>query len=332
MRMPRPLCQVAPFLVLFAALSGCSRSHDGRSSPDAGRSGDAGEVQYCECCGTTVAIGLDEDCALGICDPFCLFPPPDGGADAGPLRCGAHDIDLACDVDTVRAGAPTTISVVVGGDGSCYCGERIECRARVSGPGTLALETGLCADGPLCEACFPFVEGTCDLPALTPGTWRVTLNGRPGFELEALEAGVAPEWGETCTRLGDALSVCEPSWPPVPNVVDMACAQSDVLAGTRLGIDLTDSCASACDATGPCTVSIFDDVVRVTPSTWQPSCDIACPAVCELRMETCYTPPLPAGEWRVLVEGYDAPLFTVRATDFGGDPGEVLCGGAASGG
>lgn len=331
--MLRHLCRAVPALAIVCVLvSGCSRSHDAR-----------GGDEICDCCGTPVSIGPEETCSGGACDPYCgIVPPPDagpdagapdgGGIDAGPLECPEHALDLACDVDTIVAGAPQTISVFVGGDGACYCGETIECRARVTGPRALAIETGLCADGPLCDACLPFIEGRCELPSLEAGTWEVDLNGRPGFELHVLEPGVAPEWGETCIRRGGALDVCAPTWPPDATVVDQACAPAGVLAGTPVPIELTQTCASACNAMGPCEVAIFDDVVRVTPSTWNPSCDISCPAVCEMRVETCHTPPLPAGTWRVFVEGYDAMLFTIDATDTGGDPGLVVCGGAASGG
>jgi hypothetical protein len=284
----------------------------------------------------TVPVAEGEECSSGVCDPYCLPPPPpppDAGVDAGPLRCApARAIDLACDVDVVRAGEPTSIEVLVGGRDECYCGETIECRARVTGVGLLELETALCSDGLLCDGCYPFVEGTCELPALSEGSWRVDVNGMAGFELTVIDPGISVEWGEMCSRLGDApLGVCAPAWPPVENVVDSACAPETVIAGSRVPIEITDSCGSACEATGPCSVSIFDDVIRVTPSTLQPSCDIACPAVCELRTEVCYTPPLPEGDWRVFLAGHDGPLLSIRSTDFGGG-GEVLCVGIAAGG
>ena len=36
-----------------------------------------------------------------------------------------------------------------------------------------------------------------------------------------------------------------------------------------------------------------------------------CPPVCMPREEVCYTPPLPAGTWRVQVDGLEAPETTI---------------------
>jgi hypothetical protein len=334
--MIRDLCHVVPCLLISAVIAAaCSSSHsmgDDAGRPDGGpRTGDGGGGT-CDCCGVTVGISPGESCFGGVCDPYCGFVR-DAGTDSGtPLRCGpGRAIDLACDVDVVRADTPTTISVLVGGRDECFCGESIECRARVSGAFAVELETAVCSDGLLCDACYPFIEGTCALPALEAGRWRVDVNGDPGFELSVLEPGVVPERGEMCVRRGERLDVCAPIWPAVPNTADSACAQANVLGGTRVPIEVTETCGSACDAIGPCTVSIFDDVIRVTPSLLTPSCDIACPEVCELHTELCYTPPLPEGTWRVFLEGYDTPLFTITSSDFGGGD-DMRCGGAASGG
>src|SRR5688500_15308504 len=169
------LCHLVPGLLISAVLTAaCSSSHssdDDAGPRDGGPTGDGGET--CDCCGVTVGISGGESCFGGVCDPYCLFVP-DAGTDGGPpLRCGpAAAIGLACGIDGVRAGTPTTSPVLGGGRDACHCGETIECRARVSGAFTLELETALCTDGPLCEACFPFIEGTCALPALEAGRWR----------------------------------------------------------------------------------------------------------------------------------------------------------------
>ena len=66
----------------------------------------------------------------------------------------------------------------------------------------------------------------------------------------------------------------------------------------RVPIDITHDCPPCYAAAGPCEVDIFDDVIRVRPTTLDAACDITCPPVCNERVDTCLTPQLPEGTWR----------------------------------
>jgi hypothetical protein len=237
-----------------------------------------------------------------------------------------------CGVDTLTAGSARDIEVLIGGEGRCYCGETIECVARRgSAPNTLLIDAGLCAEGPLCDACFPYITGSCTLPPLEAGSWHVEINGEPAFDVDVLERGIVPEWGAMCVRpaqVGEPS--CGVSWPPVAGRHDQVCHPQAVYIDSRVEIEVTNTCGT-CETGGPCFVEIFDDVIRVRPSTLYPACDIACPAVCIERTDVCVTPPLPEGTWRVEVEGIGGGSTIVSTGDPGFAPGPI-CFASTSGG
>lgn len=260
-------------------------------------------------------------------------PPPDAavdsGRDAGPgLECDPHDIGLVCDHDVVTANRPSRITVKIGGLGQCFCGERVQCVARRGAePRTLELETGLCADGPLCDGCMPFVEGTCELPPLEEGPWEVTVNGQPSFALQVIPEGVAPEWGRTCATPAVVSRECGILWPPVEAYAVQVCHPAMVPAETHVAIQVDDHCAGCGDAAGPCQVTVFDDIVRVTPSKVYSGCDIDCPDMCMLRSDECVTPPIPEGTYRLIVDGIDGYESELVATPWDTTPAvEYRCG------
>jgi hypothetical protein len=232
------------------------------------------------------------------------------------------------------ADMPQTLEVLIGGADECYCGEAIDCVARPGDePFTLAIDAGLCSDGALCDGCFPYVEGTCALPPLEPGTWRVDVNGHPGLELQVLEPGILPERGAECISpaIVDDPS-CSIIWPPATNLHDQVCHPQAVFTGSRAEIEVTTNCGSCGESAGPCEVEMFDDVIRVRPSTAYSGCDVDCPAICMPRTDVCTTPPLPEGTWRVLVEGtVDFETTIVSTADPGFAPDEI-CTAATSGG
>nr|MDQ3037074.1 hypothetical protein [Myxococcota bacterium] len=181
--MLRTLCRIAP-LALLLPIGGCFGSHglDG-SDPDSGTHRAPppdGGSDTCDCCGTPVGIRAGESCFSGVCDPWCGVVE----IDAGPGACPPHAIDVACSSASIAADRPQRLEVLVGGEDACLCGETITCTARVEAPGVLALDTGLCASPAFCEACQPFVEGSCALPPLGAGTWRVRVNGHDAMELD----------------------------------------------------------------------------------------------------------------------------------------------------
>ncbi|MCB9611793.1 MAG: hypothetical protein H6722_04985 [Sandaracinus sp.] len=289
-------CRFVPLLALLVL--GCFRSN-GRSDGDS-----------CDCCGTRVEIGPEERCWGGVCDPYCGrvmfdagtdsgFVAPDASTDAGPLACPSERIDVAC-YGFLGEGLDNRLELVVGGDGGCYCGDTIECRATVVAPGQLALETGVCPGA--CAACLPFGTPTsCALPPLTEGTWEVSVNGAPAFTAQVAPPGVFPEAGATCHRVADADGCAE--LPSRAFDASRLCVSSSGFEGERVAIRVTDSCGGCGSVRGECRVDVFDDVVRVRAERLGISCDVDCPAVCVEREDTCWTPPLPAGTYRVMLEG-----------------------------
>jgi hypothetical protein len=251
--------------------------------------------------------------------------PSDGGVicsdDRATLTCFSH----------VTAGVETRVEVVLGGDGSCYCGESVGCIAERGPDRTLSIRTALCAGPVLCEACFPFVEGECVLPALEEGPWNVEINGRYAYVLDVLPDGIAPERGEVCTRSAaeDHCVAGMPSNQPV--VVDFVCAPAGAFPSERVRIRVNDSCGGCGVTPGPCTVETFDDVVRVRPTRVVADCDADCAGVCESEEHLCWTPPLEAGTYRLIIDGLDGyePTLTVGG---GSTTTEVCGGGIAAGG
>ncbi|HBQ13192.1 MAG TPA: hypothetical protein DEF51_19310 [Myxococcales bacterium] len=290
------------------ASTGCFDNH-GRGDPtppgaDAGLlpTSDAGlppAVDYCECCGVTVEIPAGEDCELGWCDPYCLFPPP-VVCDEVELRA----LDLICP-SFVPAGQPTRIPVAIGGDGECYCGEQVLCDAQLGAePFVLEIESSICAEGALCEACFPYIEAECELPPMETGTWTVRANGEDLFQLSVAPAGTMPEWGLECVhRRGEDRLGCGTDWPP-RRVFEptSACHPEGAYPEERVTFTVTDGCAGCGTIEGPCEVEVFDDVVRLRPSRVETQCDVDCPTVCMPMDHTCVSPPLPEGTWRVFLE------------------------------
>ncbi|MEM9075211.1 MAG: hypothetical protein AAGE52_42325, partial [Myxococcota bacterium] len=280
----------------------CSR----RIDPDGGVDGavdagfdsgvDAGDPMTCDCCGTEVTIDPDQNCDSGVCDPFCL------------VGCEERPIDLICGYSHIPAGTPTTLPVQIGGRDQCFCGETVQCSVGRPGSFTLELSTELCSAGALCDACFPFVEGTCNLPALEEGTWTVNVNGQPSFELGVIPSDVLPERGSVCQRRADHDSFCGVTWPARAYDPGLVCHPGTAPAGTRIAIEVTDSCGGCGSIAGECRVDVFDNIIRVQPRSLASACDIDCPAVCIEREDVCYTPPLDAGTWQIEVGDYTSTI------------------------
>lgn len=289
-------------LATMFTLVGCFGSHG--SSDDAGipdaRTGTDSSLHDA---GLIDAPGPDAcDCFCGAvryeCDPGggCTCP------DECPLRRVAR-ADLLCDFSHVTANVPTTISVALQG---CYCDGFVECSASIAGDHVLALTTNDCTDPDVdCDGCNPFLEGTCDLPPLEEGLWRIDVNGLPSFELQVIPEDVLPERGSTCIRRGAEDESCGVGWPPGPLEPRLSCHPTHALPGRRVPITVSDPCGGCGTHAGPCKVDVFDDVIRVQPSTLYSLCDVDCPGVCVPRDDVCWTPRLEEGTWRVFIEGLD---------------------------
>jgi len=307
--MMRFLCHCVPATAASLLLAACSMSHgmgDGDSGPP-----DAGPPP-----GDSAPPPPDST----------PVPPPPPPPDAGP-GCSPRDVTLTC-FSHVTAGTRQTVQVAIGGEGECHCGEEIACDARIgSEPRTLELSTSFCVGGALCDGCFPFVEGTCELPALEEGTWRVSVNGAYAYDLDVAGADILPERGRTCIRGSARDDDCGGVIPdPIEDRHGMVCHPDAARPGERVPVHVTDGCGGCGMLAGPCRVDVFDDVVRVRPSTVSSMCDYDCPAVCTPREDVCWTPPLEPGTWRVLVDGIDGYESRVEVLgDTPVEPGEV-CG------
>ncbi len=300
----RPIvCRLAPAaspaaillsLSLAALAPGCFESR-GREEPS----------MRCDCCGTSVVARPGEGCGAGVCDPFC-GPRPDAARprDAGPLDagadCGARIADVVCSED-VRAGEPSTLEVVMGLGEDCFCGQDIACEVSIEGPRVLSLRTSLCPLVPICRACAPHATGTCDVPPLEVGEWTVRLDGRPARTLIVAPSDVPLEWSPSCVRrsLDDG---CALGASPEQFSIASACHASGASEGQRLLIQVTDECGG-CTQVGPCAVDVQHDIVHVRPTRLANTCEIACPPACFEQVHVCLTPPLAAGDYRVLVHG-----------------------------
>ena len=122
---------------------------------------------------------------------------------------------------------------------------------------------------------------------------------------------------------GGGTHIC--SWPAT------VCHAQAAYARERVPIEVTHDGPPCEGAAGPCEVDIFDDVIRVRTTTLEPDCDITCPPVCIERTDTCLTPELPEGSWRVIVDGIEDYESTIVVGDIGPLPG-VTCGRTMAGG
>lgn len=314
-------CLFAP-LALASLVAGCFDSYGPGGRPDAGGLGD----YVCNCCGVEVLAGSAADCVSGICDPYCLFPPPDAGTDA-PLdaSCGPRPIDVMC-FDHVPAGRPTTVSVALGVDGAdCFCEQDVICTAAIIGDHVLSLSTSLCPLVPLCRACTSPASGTCTLPAMAAGAWRVVVNGDDAFALDVTPSDVLPEPADVCLTTATSGS-CGAIWPPAGFDVGRACHDDRTTPGTRLPIRVYDACGG-CTENGPCEVTVLEHSIHVSATRMSIGCELVCPPVCTFDEHVCYTPPLEAGSYTVAVDGLAIDEATTVEVGSGLTGTETCAGG-----
>lgn len=183
----------------------------------------------------------------------------------------------------------------------CFCAQAITCNVAVVAPGRLAISTSLCPEMPTCRACEGPPVAHCAIPPLpTPGTWLIEVNGRTSMELDVLPEGVLPE----------RAAVCERHAPPggcgdyTPRAFDVGsvCHSANTSPGRHVPIRLTEACGG-CQSQGPCDVRVVEDVIFVAPTRMNSECGFDCPDVCARNEHVCWTPPLAAGRYRVVVDG-----------------------------
>ncbi len=229
--------------------------------------------------------------------------------------------------------------MAIGGEGECYCGETIDCAVSVrpsptGEPVEIDVNTQLCVGGALCDACFPYIEGSCRVPALPGGDYPVWMNGERAFDLHIEEADFIGQ--QQCTRVAEPDSIgCGPvGWPPQRIEPGEICHPSSIFTGTRATITVVETCGTCGQQPGPCTVTLdesgFAPVLKVETTTTWTACDVDCPSICMRHEHECVVPDTLAPEtsYQVLVNG--ASFGTT--IEVGSFAGEEICAGVAIGG
>ncbi|MBN8612076.1 MAG: hypothetical protein J0L92_15890 [Deltaproteobacteria bacterium] len=287
------LTPVALAISTAATSMGCYASHARIDGRDVGTRVDASVARVDA---TTIAIDAP------LVSPDAWLDP----------SCSPRPLDVACtDTGTgfVPVGVPYALPVRFGDGSTCFCGEAIACAATVSGR-DLLLETRMCADL-LCDGCFPYVEGTCALPPLDEGRYRVLVNGAPSFELDASNATPAIGPVDACLRPPVDEHAC--GWELAPSVLeaDELCHPPLARAGEPIAVEVHSFCLPCGSIWGPCTVTRTATSIHVSPTIVSSRCDVDCETDCLDRTTVCTIPPLEPGKYQLSVDGLDQiSLFT----------------------
>lgn len=311
-------CHFASVLLVSFGLSlllaGCYRSHAAGFE--------------CDCCGVALILSDPARCTPLECAPSCAAVGEAGVTrpDA-PLtgECGLRPLDLLC-FDHIRAGTPTEVAITLGLDASeCFCDQELTCEASILTTGRLQLTTALCPETLVCRACAGPPVATCRLPPLTEGLWGVYVNDVQRLDVTVTPADVFPERADVCIRRS-VVDDCGTIYDPEPFDVGRACHAEVVSPGVPVPIRVYDACGG-CVQTGPCEVTVFDDLIRVRATRMANSCDFVCPPVCHLDEHVCLTPPLAPGRYQVLVEGLSVDENTSLEVVPGAPSGGEACAG-----
>jgi len=238
-------------------------------------------------------------------------------------------LSRACVLGTgvVPAEVPHSLEVAV--EGGCFCGEVLVCDVSV-GPGVIDLTSTECIGPYACDECFPSVAGTCELPPLAEGTYRVRVNGTEAFDLPVSFAvpAVAVSRCWTLAPPVDGGLFCD--WPG-PGLDELAqiCHTESARPGESVEITVVDTCASCFDVAGACMVQLSGFSLEVSPLERHcdcPTCGV-CEDICERLEMRCTTPPLPPGDYDVVYGERVSRLVVAE-----GPGGPTVCSGVATGG
>ncbi|MAQ13382.1 MAG: hypothetical protein CMN30_01080 [Sandaracinus sp.] len=259
-------------------------------------------------------------------------PPVDFAVEPG---CGPEAFDVSCGTRAVPANVPFELPVSIGGPDRCYCGERVSCSVEtVDAPTGLevVLHTAICADDLLCDGCFPYIEGSCALPALAPGVHQVWVDdGSNRWPVFSLAAG-SPAAGEICR------TPAEPDECRATGISELVrageiCHPETARAGARETITVVDQCGTCGDTPGVChawvDTTALVPTVAVEPTMKRSDCAEGCPTVCMRREYECVLPELEPGTvYQVAVNGPEGRRlgFSLPVTDEGPRPSEVCEG------
>ena len=300
-------------------MTGCFGSHSGAGSSD----DDLRPLPRLPDAGPTLDAYMPEVDAY--------IPERDGGlvVDLGSA-CVPQPATVSCSEMLAPADEPFELPLSIGDFDQCYCGESLACHAEVirndrGVPTEIQVQTALCSGGALCDACFPFIEGACSVPALPEGSVVAAINGRRAFNVNVGARSISGRVDYCTTAATDHMS----RWPASEFETGETCYHRTVLPGTRFPITVVDDCAPGCGGgvVGPCTVSLdthpSPPVLRVDATRGVrdiPSED--CPEVCARQEHACIAPALAPGRYEVMVNGLAVQPIEVTAD---AAPGEEEC-------
>jgi hypothetical protein len=93
--------------------------------------------------------------------------------------------------------------VTLSAEVECPCALTLTCRALVTGPFEIELDTGACQDMAECEPCAPgtieTLRARCELPPLGVGTWSIRSDGEALLDLEVVPRWETPSGEEVCS-------------------------------------------------------------------------------------------------------------------------------------
>lgn len=255
-------------LILGITLSGCFEAGD-KPESDGGPGADSGLP--------AADSGLPQPSLdAGVLAPGCQYRAIDGYSDTGLLP-----------------NTPTSIPVFID---ECSCGNEITCTVDVVGD-VVQLSTQLCSDPTVdCDACGTHSEGTCEIPALPEGEYAVFSNGEAAAQLIVSPGGQPP----TTTSLAHQDNACGSGGETNRAELDELCTRYDAV-NRRIAFTVTADCESCVDSLGTCEVLQEGSVLYVDAIMESGTCEIGCPAVCEPREMTCWSPPLDPGDYHVQI-------------------------------
>ena len=203
----------------------------------------------------------------------------------------------------------------------CACERALECEASIVGDHVVQLRVGSCGppDTNSCE-CEPWTFGSCEMPALDEGMWRVVQeDGRDAFgpvqvapEESTIEQA-APRW-QSSTLDSEHFEAMR--WPPGPSSAREVCFTPNGDSTLRAEAEVCASCAHT--VVGACSVAVEGDALFLTTSTQTPWVvdDVNCDE-CVWRRRPCGG-PVEAGVYRVSVDGLEVGEVDLDV-DFGAE-------------
>jgi hypothetical protein len=224
-----------------------------------------------------------------------------------PFPAAEWRVDAACaDSRELVAGEGIELTLLAN---VSHCGGGLPCEVSINEDDeVIDLTTFYCASADDCLIPPP-LTGSCRLPPLPSGTWRVRINGVDGFDLPVRDRGAPPELptGPTCWTFAPEIPpelgpdrMC--TWPGDWLVATSACHRVELSANYETVISVVTDCACG-NPSGACTASVADGVIRVHSELRD--CGSRCRDTCAApAMQECWFPPgLPLGLYEVIVDG-----------------------------